>query len=367
VTGGRRIWLATEDWPPKLGGLSRWSASVEEALDRLGCEVTVLAKSRGGPAAPAARGIHPVTGRSFCALRHIHFMRASLRLRRLEGGWPDSIFCSTWRSAEGVLMARPACPVLCAVQGLEVFAPYTTILRIRRRRVLERIDIAAAGSRYTARRLAEVAPGARIITGINGVDTALFSPDGPFRDRRHALQLVTAGRMVPRKRFDLVILTLGALVERGIDAGLWIAGKGPLEESIKKQAIYLGERVEMLGEVSDSELASLYRSADLFLSPCQSDPSSGDVEGFGLTFVEASACGTAVAGLAEGGVTDAVEHGFSGILSTREGFTGDVLALCGNRSLLEQYGRQGLDRARRDFDIRCVVRRALDLLLECGR
>ncbi len=288
-------------------------------------------------------------------MRHFHFMRAFRREMRRQGGWPDAILCSTWRVAEGALMAHAECPVAAMVHGLEVFARYTPLLRARRRRVLERVSLAAAASRFTAERLRRAAPRSRVFTGINGVDTGIFNPDGPRREGRRPIQLFSAGRMVPRKRFDLVVESLKLLLDSGSDAGLWLAGGGPLEPALREQAAALGGRAEFLGEVPDGDLAALYRSADLFLSPCQSDAASGDVEGFGLTFIEASACGTAAAGIAEGGVTDAVEHGVSGILSTRDGFARDVSELCRRPDLMELYGRQGLERALRDFDIRKVV------------
>jgi len=157
-----------------------------------------------------------------------------------------------------------------------------------------------------------------------------------------------------------VIATLRRLLDLGMDAGLRIAGTGPLEPALREDAAGLGDRVAFEGEVTDGRLASLYRSADLFLSPCRSDPVSGDVEGFGLTFVEASACGTAVAGLAEGGVTDAVAHGVSGILSSLGRFVDDVAGLCANRALLSGLGEAGRRRAVESFEIGAVVRRLLD-------
>lgn len=363
---GKRVWIATEDFPPKLGGISRWSANTASASSELGASVTVLAKRAVAGVSPVACARVSVEGRSFCALRHFHFMRAMRREMRRQGAWPDAILCSTWRVAEGALMARASCPVAAMVHGLEVFAGYTPMLRARRRRVLERVSLAAAASRFTADRLSSVAPRARVFTGINGIETRVFNPDGRRRERQSRVQLVSAGRMVPRKRFDLVLDSLKLLLDSGIDAGLWLAGGGPLESALREQAAPLGDRVEFLGEVTDDELAVLYRSADLFLSPCQSDVKSGDVEGFGLTFIEASACGTAVAGLSEGGVTDAVEHGVSGILSTRGEFARDVSNLCRNPDLICLYGKQGLERARRDFDVRKVVLKLLSESLGGG-
>ncbi len=356
---GMRVWLATEDYPPKLGGLSRWSAMYAETLRGLGASVTVLARRpRKGGRSPRP-GVIPIGGRGYNSLRHLYFRSAVRSLAGTEG-WPDLILCSTWRPAEGALLARPACPVAAAVQGLELFTRYNPILELRRKVVLSRLSLAAAGSRFTARRLAKQVPRTTIHVGVNGVDTGLFTPEGPEAGREYPLQMISVGRLVPRKGFDMVIEALGAALASGVDAGLWIVGSGPLEDSLRRKASIHGGRVRFLGEVDDAALASLYRSADLFVSPCMSNEATGDVEGFGLTFIEASACGTAVAGLAEGGVTDAVEDGVSGILTDRAGFVPAVASLCREPARLAALGRAGRERAERDFDIRRVVRSLLD-------
>jgi phosphatidyl-myo-inositol dimannoside synthase len=351
---GKSIWLATEDYPPKGGGLSRWSHDTARTLVRLGYDVTVLA--RRAVTRDEGDGVHVVgvPGPSFDLLGFVHFARAFRRLAGCRGCSPDAIVCSTWHVAEGALLSGAGAPVICAVMGKEVFERRRGS-PARRRRVLERVALAAAASNFTAGRLREVAPRARIAVGVTGVDTALFTPEGPRRPRDAALQLLSAGRLVPRKRFDLVIDAVAAARSRGMDAALWIAGKGPLEGELMARAALLGDAARFLGAVDDSELACLYRSADLFVSPCQSDVVTGDVEGFGLTFIEASASGTAVAGLAEGGVTDAVEEGVSGILTRREDFTERVLDLLGRADLMARFGERGRRRVLDRFDLLEVV------------
>ncbi len=354
-----RVWLLTEDWPPKLGGLARWASNTAEALRLAGADVTVFAKkSDEAPSAPAPRLVR-VQGHDFPRFGRFHFRRAIRGETRSEPP-PDLLLCSTWNVAEGALSARIGVPVVCCVHGREVFERKGFLAAVRRRSVLEGSGLVAAASRFTAGGASSLAPGATIHVGINGVDTSLFTPDGPRLPGSHGIQLASAGRMVPRKRFDLVLDALRTVLSKGIDAGLWIAGRGPLEEELRHSSADLGDRVRFLGEVSDDELASLYRSADLFVSPCQSDTASGDVEGFGLTFVEASACGTAVAGLAEGGVTDAVEDGVSGILTDRAGFCDGVAALCSDPQRLASFGLRGRERAARLFDVHGVVRDLMD-------
>jgi len=351
-----RVWLLTEDYPPKLGGLSRWASNTARAMASAGIDVTVFAKRAGSADGTGRPLIVSVEGRDFPRFGRFHFARA-MRPEAARSGLPDLVIHSTWHIA-GVDTGH--FPSVTCVHGKEVFERPGFFASLQRKRILERSTAVAAASSFTAGRVREIAPGARLVVGINGVDTALFTPEGPVLPRRYGLELVSAGRLVGRKRFDLVIAVLRKLIDLGMDAGLRIAGTGPLEPDLRGEAAGLGDRVSFEGEVTDERLASLYRSADLFLSPCRSDPASGDVEGFGLTFIEASACGTAVAGLAEGGVTDAVEHGVSGILSSPGSFVDDVAGLCANRRLLEGMGAAGRRRAVESFEVGAVVRRLLD-------
>lgn len=348
-----RVWILTEDFPPKRGGISRWAWSTAETLSRLGWEVVVFSKRSGSATAPGIRLVS-VEGRSFCALRHVHFARF-LRREARSSSAPDVILASTWRTAEGAMLAAPGCPVHVAVHGLEVFSRYTLMLRMRRKRVLRRADRVLAASRFTAAQALRVVPGARVSVGLNGVDTRFFTPDGPSATKPFPIQILSAGRLVPRKRFDLVIDLVASLRGRGIPAGAWIVGSGPSKSALEQRASCLGDAVSFMGDIDDAGLVLHYRGADLFASPCMSDPVSGDVEGFGITFIEASACGAAVAGLAEGGVPDAVEDGVSGILTGRSDFVERVCELLEKPDLLESLGWQGRQRTLDLFELRKVV------------
>jgi phosphatidylinositol alpha-1,6-mannosyltransferase len=93
-----------------------------------------------------------------------------------------------------------------------------------------------------------------------------------------------------------------------------IAGVGDRLPLFKKLAQELGveELVRFLGGVSDEDLPALYNVADLYVGA--SRRVEGLVEGFGISLVEASACGLAIVGGNSGGVPDAVRNGETGVL-----------------------------------------------------
>ncbi len=357
--GTLRVWLCTEDFPPRLGGISRWSLNTTSALAGHDMDVTVLVKKRGSPVDGVR--VVPVYGHDFVRRRRFHFARAARRLLR-DAEAPDRMIASTWHVAEGLIDL--GIPVSVAAHGMEIFRKPKDIiagggrlqalfrrLETRRQRVLECCDRVVCASAYTAGAVREIAPGARVTCGLNGVDLMLFSSSGEARGKEHVLQLVSVGRLVRRKNFHAVLDLVERLVAGGVDAGLWICGSGPEKLPLQERARSIPGRITFFENLPDRELAILYRSADLFVSPCLSDPVSGDVEGFGLTFVEASACGLPVAGVAEGGVSDAVEHGVSGILTTRDAFIREVSDLALNPILLRELGEKGKRRAEAEFDI----------------
>lgn len=108
---------------------------------------------------------------------------------------------------------------------------------------------------------------------------------------------ITGGRLTNYKRFDI---TVAAFSKLGIP--LYVYGDGPEKE--KLQAI-ASDNVKFLGHVPDEKLKKLYQDAIAFINP--------QVEDFGLTMVEAQACGRPVIAFNKGGALDIVKEGTSGV------------------------------------------------------
>jgi phosphatidylinositol alpha-1,6-mannosyltransferase len=100
------------------------------------------------------------------------------------------------------------------------------------------------------------------------------------------------------------------------DAHYLIAGDGPYKDTLQKMARDLGvqDRVTFAGFVPDDELPEWYSATDLFVMISREITARGDVEGFGIVYLEASAAGQAIVAGDSGGVPDAVEEGMGGIL-----------------------------------------------------
>lgn len=130
------------------------------------------------------------------------------------------------------------------------------------------------------------------------VDLKNFQPD-PKANREKFL-IVSA--LVPYKRVDRAIEAA-----RISKVPLTIIGDGPERENLEAQA---PENVEFRGWVSRKELISAYQNAKAFLFPGEED--------FGITPLEAMACGTPVVALGRGGVTETVTPPDTGVFFDHE-------------------------------------------------
>jgi glycosyltransferase involved in cell wall biosynthesis len=172
-----------------------------------------------------------------------------------------------------------------------------TLSRLRRwdLSTAKRVDCFIANSPTTQERIARIY--ARESTVIPPpVDDRFFS--APIRAPQERTYLLAVGRLVPYKRFDLLIEVANAM-----QLPLKIAGKGTDRERLKKLA---GPTVEFLGFVPDAELPSLYAGAKVLLFP--------QIEDAGVVLLEAQACGTPVVAFGEGGARDVIEDGITGLL-----------------------------------------------------
>ena len=197
----------------------------------------------------------------------------------------------------------------------------------RRTTHLRAADAVVAVSRFTERVLVDELgiPRDRVCLIENGVDTRRFTPgpaDPEFlaRFRLAGKRIVVAvGRLIARKGFDQTIRAWSQVFAAHPDSHLLIIGDGPQRAALQALADQSGvaHSITLAGALCDADLLAAYRSATLFAMPNRTMP-DGDTEGFGLTFLEANACGRAVVGGRAGGAVEAVQDGVSGLLVNGE-------------------------------------------------
>src|SRR5690606_26502608 len=154
-----------------------------------------------------------------------------------------------------------------------------------------------------------------------GVDIGHFSPwpdpsreDGARNPRGTKPQrILTVGRLVERKGFDLAVQALAHLPGVELD----IVGGPPAQDlEVDPQAVRLrrvaqemgvADRLHLRGQLPHEEMPSVYRGADVVLAVPWYEP-------FGITPLEAAACARPLVGAAVGGLLDSVEDGTTGVL-----------------------------------------------------
>ncbi|MCP4372485.1 MAG: glycosyltransferase family 4 protein, partial [Deltaproteobacteria bacterium] len=132
--------------------------------------------------------------------------------------------------------------------------------------------------------------------------------------------ILTVGRLQRRKGQDNIIRALPEITKhfpevKYVIVGSTYASTPGLTDELNKMATQLGvsQHVVLVGEVENEELPYYYKACDLFIMPNRDEP-GGDVEGFGIVFLEAGFLGKPVIGGNSGGVPDAVQHGKTGLL-----------------------------------------------------
>ncbi len=153
-----------------------------------------------------------------------------------------------------------------------------------------------------------------------GLDRAHFRPDAA-RSRFAEPTFVYVGRLKRYKGLETVVKALGRLAESGIEARLLVAGKGDHEAGLRRFAAERAPgRVEFLGYISEPDKLDLLRRAWATVYPSPK-------EGWGLTNVEAAACGTPALASDSPGLRESVADERSGLLVRHDDVEAWVRAL----------------------------------------
>ena len=167
-----------------------------------------------------------------------------------------------------------------------------------------------------------------------------FTPGGRRAD--HPL-VCAVGRLVPVKRYDLLIEAVARVRANHPSVRLVIAGEGyerpALEELV--QRLGAGSWVSMPGRLDDDEVIDLYRRSWLVAS-------SSAREGWGMTVTEAGACGTPAVASRIAGHQDAIVDGETGLLAdphAAEDLAAKIDRVLGDEILRKTLAEGALERA----------------------
>ncbi len=181
----------------------------------------------------------------------------------------------------------------------------------------------------------------------NGVDTQRFRPTVNHRSGGEQKKLLTVARLDLHKGHDRVLEALSILKKQSLTPNYTIVGQGSEEMRLRKMVQDLGleNQVIFAGFISEYQLPTMYTSCDIYVMASREIPGRLDlVEGFGISFLEAGASGLPVVAGDSGGVSDAVQHGKTGLLVNPDNpkdIASAIKLLQTDDSLARRYGNEG--------------------------
>ncbi|HAH20742.1 MAG: hypothetical protein A2Y00_07365 [Omnitrophica WOR_2 bacterium GWF2_43_52] len=366
----KKMLFLTVDFPPMGGGMSRHSFDVALALRQLKEPVVIAAPQAGrdkdviaevGFSVVRLPGIVP--GRIFD-----NYLR-SVVIFFLYGFYycvsrrVKAVVVNTW-SIAGVaaflIKKTLGIPYFVFAHGLDVYAPLANpkvyhVMRV----VLKNASLVIANSNCTAGLVKRVVGEREKIEVLHPViDTKRFTPQPSFFDKKIADKkvILTVARLVESKGHEAVIRALPRIIQHIPRLLYKIVGEGPLEQRLKElvDTLGLGDKVAFVGNVQDNELAAYYASCDVFVMISREIKERGEVEGFGIVFLEAGACARPVVGAKSGGVPDAVIDGVTGILVdplNEEEIARAIIRILQDEPLAKSLGENGKRRVETELTI----------------
>jgi glycosyltransferase involved in cell wall biosynthesis len=318
---------------PRSGGAEIHLHEVFGRLAARGHEVTLLVSSWDGATARAqidGMDVHRTGGRHTFPVMAPLYHRRHLAERSFDIVIEDlnkvPVFAPRWRRTPAVLLVHH---LFGRIAFDEVSLPIAAVTWLMERPLplLYRNLPVQAVSDSTARDL--VRRGFRrdrIVVIENGVDLLFYSP-APETPRFEQPTLLYLGRLRRYKRVDLIIRAVARLRDDGVPARLIIGGRGAARSELERlvETLDLADRVAFAGFVTEEEKRELFRRSwvHALTSP---------KEGWGISNMEAAACGTATVASDSPGLRDSVRDGSTGYLAPH----GDVAALADRfRRILE--------------------------------
>jgi glycosyltransferase involved in cell wall biosynthesis len=210
----------------------------------------------------------------------------------------------------------------------------------------------------------------------NGVDYNLFRPMG--RDSKEVAavirelggtcgsneaNIVTNGRLIEQKGQVYLIRAVADLVKEGRDLGLLVIGRGPLEESLFKEAQMLGlsERFWIRNGIEENDLPSYYNIGDAFVLPSLYEPAS-------LVILEALACAVPSIASKVGGLPEMMDsYGLYVKPKSTEDIKARLLYALENRKRMESLARKGREFIIKRHDWDSISKKYEELFLKTLR
>ena len=355
----KKILLVTNDFGPRAGGIETFVIGLLERIK--GHEVTVFTSQQGDTSVYDQQwldkfGVRVIRDQSKILLPTWRVTRAAQKIVAAK-----NIDVVVFGAAAPLALMSPSLrksgvkKIIALTHGHEVWWARIFPFNFAIKRIGKSVDhltylgeftrqaISKPLSRKSATEMVKIAP---------GIDTAHFIPQPDAMQKRKELGLqdkkiiISVGRLVHRKGQDNLIQAMPAVLKKIPNAHLLLVGEGPYKKHLEKLVMKssLEQNVTFAGRIMYDRLPSYLSAADLFAMPSRSRFFGLEVEGLGIVYLEASACGIPVVAGNSGGAPDAVLEGVTGLCvdgTNIEQITGAIVEICRDAERASHMGAAG--------------------------
>ena len=327
VYNAGKVLLVTNDLGPRVGGIESFVLSLVERVPK-GSLVIYTSSQKGSTPFDALLlerfGAIVIRDRAKILLptpRVNHRAAGILKQYQIKTVWFGA-------AAPLALMAKQlrtsgATNIVALSHGHEIWWAKIPIFKQLLRKIIKDIDHLGYLGQFTKSEIVKASNQIdKFVQIAPGIDTQHFMPKSARADliTKYRLEdrrvIVSVGRLVHRKGQDKLIEALPKVLQSFPDAVLLLVGEGPIKQMLKNTAKQLGvtNHVIFTGRVQHIDLPDYICLGEVFAMPVRSRFAGLEVEGLGIVYLEASACGVPVIVGNSGGATDAVIDGVTGLL-----------------------------------------------------
>lgn len=311
----RTVFLAQEAYS-RFGGIQRFNIRFIDALTEIAhtnnqwnAEVLIRSDSLQDVPATVSQRMRVACFDGSAVRFSIAVIRSAFTAQRVVIGHINLLPLAVF-----IKLLRPQIHISLVAHGIEVWGDSSfrrykwwepQALRYCISRVLSVSD-------YTAQRLRACTgyPAERLTIFPNVVDADTHWEEAvPGGVGTQLLTVTRLGSAEGKKRVDVVIAALAELRKAGLNVTLNVVGDGELRPALAEIAANLGVKSSVIfhGRVSDEQLSTLYRKADVFVLPSEK-------EGFGIVYLEAWKAGLPVVAARATAVPEVINDGIDGLL-----------------------------------------------------
>ena len=356
-SNNRKILLVTNDLGPRAGGIESFVLGL---LERVEPNSVVILTSKQKNTDPFDQellnkyGAIVIRDRSKILLPSPRTTRNAMKIMRQYQA------TTVWFGAAAPLafMAKRlrnagAKNIVALTHGHEVWWAKLPIFRSAIAKISRDVDTLTYLGDFTKNAMLPViSDNSKLVKIAPGIDVKHFSPSETDLKliEKYRLQnrrvIVSVGRLVHRKGQDKLIEAMPEVLKSYPDAVLLLVGQGPIKSMLEKLIRHHGleNHVIFTGRIQFSDLPKYIQLGEIFAMPSRDRFFGLEVEGLGIVYLEASACGVPVIVGKSGGAPDAVINNKTGLIVDGRNPLEIAEAICkllSDKKLVKQMGDEG--------------------------